>query len=52
MGPNQAQLWALRNRQRGGKAGTDQAMAIGYYMAVPMSVDKSGVLFRVYHGSA
>jgi len=27
-------------------------MAIGYYMAVPMSVDKSGVLFRCYNGSA
>ena len=27
-------------------------MAIGYYMAVPMSVDKSGVLFRVYSGIA
>lgn len=27
-------------------------MAFGYYMAVPMSVGKSGVQFHVYNGSA
>jgi hypothetical protein len=27
-------------------------MAFSYYMAVPMSVDQSSVLFHVYNGSA
>ncbi len=30
----------------------DLDMAFGYYMAVPTSVDKSGVQFHVYNGSA
>jgi hypothetical protein len=36
----------------GDKAVPDLDMAFGYYLAVPASVDKSGVQFHVYNGSA
>ena len=34
------------------KAVPDLDMAFSYYLAVPASVDKSGVQFHVYNGSA
>jgi hypothetical protein len=34
----------------GDKAAPDLDMAFGYYLAVPPSVDKSGVQFHVYNG--
>ena len=36
----------------GDKAVPDLDMAFGYYLAVPTSVDKSGVEFHIYNGSA
>ena len=36
----------------GDKAVPDLDMAFGYYLAVPTSIDKSGVEFHIYNGSA